>query len=50
MKYDEDHIREILRGIDQTETESENGWWETSTGAQYGQNKLNELFEYLRTL
>jgi hypothetical protein len=50
VKYSEDTVREILRGIDQTETESENGWWETSTGAQYGQNKLNELFEYLRTL
>jgi hypothetical protein len=26
----------LLRGINETETESEDGWWETSTGAEFG--------------
>jgi hypothetical protein len=26
----------LLKGIDQTETESPDGWWETSTGADFG--------------
>ena len=26
----------LLNGIDQTETESPDGWWETSTGADFG--------------
>ena len=26
----------LLRGIDETETESADGWWETSTGAEFG--------------
>jgi hypothetical protein len=26
----------FLRGINETETESEDGWWETSTGAEFG--------------
>jgi hypothetical protein len=47
MKYNEETIREILKGIDQTETESTDGWWETSYGAKYGQSKLQELLEYL---
>jgi len=26
----------LLKGIDQSETESPDGWWETSTGADFG--------------
>jgi hypothetical protein len=26
----------MLKGIDQTECESADGWWETSTGAEFG--------------
>jgi hypothetical protein len=26
----------LLRGIDETEYESADGWWETSTGAEFG--------------
>lgn len=36
-------ILEILKGIDQTEAESDNGWWETSIGAQFGSEKLNDI-------
>lgn len=29
-------VLELLRGIDQTEIESAEGWWETSDGAKFG--------------
>ena len=31
----------ILDGINMTEVESENGWWVTITGAQFGNEKLH---------
>lgn len=40
-------IKHILRGIDRTETEDEEGWWETSTGAAFGEQKLRELLAAL---
>ncbi len=40
-------IKEILRGIEQDEIESPDGWWETSAGAQFGQEKLKELLQYI---
>ena len=40
-------IKTLLRGIDQTETESDDGWWETSTGAEFGKNKLNSIVELI---
>ena len=33
----------ILVGIDKTETEHPDGWWETSAGAEFGAKKLAEL-------
>ena len=36
-------IEEIVSGIDRTEVESEDGWWETSVGAEFGANKKAEL-------
>jgi len=30
----------LLRGIDETETESADGWWETSTGAAFGAGRI----------
>lgn len=36
-------IEKILKGIDKTESESKDGWWETSTGALFGKRKLEEL-------
>lgn len=38
-----DKIKELLKGIDETETDSVDGWWETSTGAAFGAEKLKEL-------
>jgi hypothetical protein len=39
-------ILKILEGIDKTETETTpecNGWWETSTGADFGAKKIEEI-------
>ena len=33
-------VEEILDGIDKTEIENKNGWWETSEGAKFGEHKL----------
>ena len=41
-------IKELLKGIDQTENESDDGWWETSTGAEFGRNRLNNLIELIK--
>ena len=36
-------IKKILEGIDQEETESDRGYWETSAGADYGATRLEEI-------
>ena len=36
-------VKEILKGIDELEGESDDGWWETSTGAEFGYNKLEDV-------
>lgn len=36
-------IKSILNGIDKTETENPNGWWETSKGAEFGAKKLSQI-------
>lgn len=38
-----DQLRVIVRGIDADECDDEEGWWETSTGAKFGAQKLAEL-------
>jgi hypothetical protein len=43
-------IREILKGIDTTELEDINGWWETSAGAEFGSRKLAELEELVASV
>ena len=40
-------IKDILTGIDQTGIESSDGWWETSTGAKFGAEKLKQIEEAL---
>ena len=44
-----EQLRKILDGIDCTETEYEHGWWETSTGANFGKCKLNEVETLFQT-
>jgi len=34
-------IDEILYGIDMTSRDDENGWWETSTGVEFGAERLS---------
>ena len=36
-------IREILKGIDKDISQDNDGWWETSTGAEFGAKKLKEI-------
>ena len=45
-----DKIKEALKGIDETETDSIDGWWETSTGAKFGAAKLKELLALIAEL
>lgn len=40
-------VREILKGIDQEDLDPD-GWWETSTGAEFGKRKLAEVEELIR--
>ena len=40
-----EQTKELLKGID--ETELNGGWWETSTGAEFGAEKLKELIAAL---
>lgn len=42
-------ISEILKGIDQ-EDSVVGGWWETSTGAEFGAKKLAEVEAYIDEL
>ena len=41
-----EQIKELLKGID--ETELNGGWWETSTGAEFGAEKLKELIALIK--
>lgn len=47
MDNQQNQILKLLDGIDKTESEYENGWWETSAGAEFGASKLKELTELL---
>lgn len=36
-------VKSILAGIDEDEVCSDSGWWETSTGAEFGKRKLEAV-------
>jgi hypothetical protein len=38
-----ERVEGILKGIDETQTDSKDGWWETSTGADFGKQKLDNV-------
>ena len=40
-------VKTVLKGIDQTECDSPEGWWETSTGAEFGAKKLQHVIGLL---
>jgi hypothetical protein len=39
-----------LSGMDQTESETDDGWWETSTGAEFGRKKKEEIENVIEDL
>lgn len=43
-------MHKVLDGIDRTETDTPAGWWETSTGAQFGAARLREIDRLLGVL
>ena len=49
MKSLIDEIKKILEGIDATEIESENGWWETSSDAYFGAEKLQQVIDAIES-
>lgn len=38
-----EEIKKILKCIDETEVESDEGWWETSDGARFGKHILKDI-------
>lgn len=38
-----ERLHAIIEGIDQTDSDHPGGWWETSTGADFGKGKRDEL-------
>ena len=40
---EQNRIIALLNGIDKTENESIDGWWETSTGAEFGANIITQI-------
>ncbi len=40
-----EHLDSILEGIEHDELEHKEGWWETSTGAEFGKKKKDELIK-----
>lgn len=38
-------IKQILEGIDKEESDDDKGWWETSTGAEFGKAKLEQVIQ-----
>ena len=38
-------ILALLDGITETETDSDNGWWETSKGAEFGKSIVQKIKE-----
>lgn len=43
----ESEVRALLRGIDYATVHGEDGWWETFTGADFGEERLEALLALL---
>jgi hypothetical protein len=43
-----EQVQELLKGIDQTECDFSDGWWETSDGAKFGAEKLKALIDLIK--
>lgn len=40
-----EEVAEILKGIDKTEDEDQDGWWPTNVGASFGAARLKEILD-----
>ena len=38
-------ILDFLDGITETDSDSDNGWWETSAGAEFGKSVIQKIKE-----
>jgi len=45
----EERLMLILEGIDKDQCEDKKGWWETSTGSDFGKRKLQKIKAFIRT-
>lgn len=45
-----EQVKEVLSGIDQEETENDEGWWGTPDGAEFGESKLKEVITLIEKL
>jgi hypothetical protein len=43
IKAEQDRIIALLKGIDEDECHSPDGWWETSTGVEFGEGILKAI-------
>lgn len=50
MRTPSEKIRECLRGIDKDQMSGPDGWWETSTGVEFGTKKLAEVLSIVGEL
>lgn len=46
----EKELNKVLLGIDKDTIETPDGWWETSTGVEFGTKKLEELIPFISSL
>jgi hypothetical protein len=42
-KHEQERIIALLKGIDEDECDSPDGWWETSTGVEFGEGILKAI-------
>ena len=43
-----ERVEKLLEGIDKEQTESDDGWWETSIGAKFGKKVLEDIIKALK--
>jgi len=49
-KVIEKQIDEMFKGIDKNDCDDNDGWWKTSTGAEFGKGKIEELKQFIDSL
>jgi len=46
----EDSTTRMFKGIDKNDCDDNDGWWKTSTGAEFGKGKIEELKQFIDSL